>query len=189
MNSWFANLRQEATDLRKRIPLPSITDLSGAQEWQRRIIGGSVVAWLEHHGPAFLRERQVLHKLMSVDSDPGIVFTSNIPGLLAAQEIIEDDGQGVVYLHEKEFQRWLRKNPDREYRWHVHFWSFFREPIDKKFVARFTQAYPLGKGSSYWQHSEGTMWGVLAGRGGDHLWKWDGVEPQLLEEAVQTWIS
>ena len=189
MNSWFANLRQEVLGLRKRTPLPPIVGLNEAEEWQRRIIGGSVIAWLEQHGPAFLRERKVLHKTMNVDPDPGIVFTSNIPGLLAAQEIIGDGGQEVVYLHEKEFQRWLKKNPDPEYRWHVHFWSFFREPVDKILAAKFKKAYPMDKNFSCWQHSEGTMWGVLAGRGGDHLWQWDGVEPRLIEEAFHSWVS
>ena len=189
MNDWFGNLRQEVSGFRERIPLPPATNLSDAHEWQRRIIGGSLIAWLERHGPAILRERQVLHKLMDVDPTPGIVFTSNIPGLLAAQEIIEVDSQEIIYLHEKEFQDWLKKNPDPEFKWHVHFWSFFRDPVDKKFASKYKKAYPLNKELFYWQHSEGTMWGALAGRGGDHLWQWDGVEPKLLEEGFQSWIS
>lgn len=186
MNDWFSRLRQEIAALRHRKPFPSIEDLTDAEEWQRRIIGGSVIAWLEQHSPAILRERQVLHKVMNVDPDPGIVFTSNIPGLLAADEIIGSNGQEVVFLHEKEYKRWLRKNPDKEYRWHVHFWSIFHEP---KLPARIKMMYPLNDGSSYWQHSEGTNWGALAGRGVDHLWQWDGVEPKLLEEGFQSWVS
>jgi len=189
MNIWFENLREEVAILRERSPLSPAINLSEAHEWQRRIIGGSIIAWLEQHGPGILQERQVLHKLMNVDPAPGIVFTSNIAGLLAAQEIIEVDNQEVLYLHEKEFQHWLKKNPDPEYKWHVHFWSFFREPTNKEFASKSRKAYPLNNGSVYWQHSEGTMWGPLAGRGVEHLWQWDGVKPVLLEEAFQSWVS
>jgi len=187
MNDWFNKLRQESTDLRKCAPL--LSDLDEVQEWQRRIIGGSVIAWLEHHGPAILNERQILCELTKVDPNPGIVFTSTAPGLLAAQEILGDEQQDVVFLHDEEFMRWIKRNPDPAYCWHVHFWSFFREPVDKKLSEKARRAYPLPNGSTYWQHSEGTMWGSQAGRGGEHLWQWDGEEPQLLEEAFQSWIS
>jgi len=42
-------------------------------------------------------------------------------------------------------------------------------------------------GESYWLHKEGTMYGELFGRGGSHLWKWDGSEPTLLEECFEQW--
>jgi hypothetical protein len=189
MNDWFVSLRQKATNLRKKKPLPPETDLTSAEEWQQSIIGGGLIQWLDHHGPAFLSERKVLHKLIRVDPEPGIVFTSNIPGLLAAKEILGIEMNQIVYLHEKEFQRWLRNNPDPEYRWHMHFWSFFREPIQRKFATSAKKTFPLDDGSSYWQNSEGTMWGALAGRGAEHLWKWNGVEPELLQEAFENWIS
>jgi hypothetical protein len=148
-----------------------------------------VIAWFEHHGPALLLERKVLQKLTRVDPNPGIVFTSTTPGLLAAQEIFGDGRQDIICLYDEELLRWLKRHPDLAYRWHVHFWSSFREPVDKKIAEKAKRVYPLTEGSVYWQHSEGTMWGSQAGRGGEHLWVWDGQEPQLLEETFRSWVS
>lgn len=33
------------------------------------------------------------------------------------------------------------------------------------------------------------MWAVNAGRGVDHLWRWDGQAPELLEEALTHWVA
>ena len=127
--------------LSRRIPVTQVTPLYPPRHRRGRFR----YAWLKHHGPAFLAERMVLHKMMSVDPDPAC--------------------------------------------WHVHFWSHFREPVDKKFAAKFKKAYPMNKGSSYWQHSGGTMLGAIAGRGGDILWQWNGVGPRMIEEAFHSWVS
>ncbi len=42
--------------------------------------------------------------------------------------------------------------------------------------------HPVADGGSPWLHKVGTMCGQLFGRGGGHLWKWDGQEYTLLEE-------
>ena len=80
-----------------------------------------------------------------------------------------------------------KRHPELGYRWHVHTWSFFAGISPE--VADRAKQYPLGEGESYWLHEEGTMCGDLFGRGGGHLWKWDGREPVLLEEAIEQWVS
>lgn len=33
------------------------------------------------------------------------------------------------------------------------------------------------------------MWALNSGRGVDHLWRWDGGEAGLLEEALTHWVA
>jgi len=115
------------------------------------------------------------------------VFTSTEPGLVAAREILEEGYDTISFLYPEEFTEWLAVNPDPDYRWHVQTWSYFTS-VDAVTIEK-TKKYPLGDGESYWLHREGTMCGKLFGRGGDHLWKWNGTEPVLLEECINQWIS
>ncbi len=126
--------------------------------------------------------------LLDVDRDPAIVFTSNVPGLVAARELIGPDHERVLYLKEEEFADAPADLADPAYHWCIHFWSYFGE-VKPSLEAEARIKYPIPTGSIYWQHIEGTMWGINAGRGGDHLWCWNGHEPELLEEAISTWVS
>ena len=186
---WFASLQNHVRKLRAEHPLPRREALSAAEEWQCRIIGGSLIRWLNDHGPRMLQERRMLARTMHVEEDPCIVFTSSVPGLVAAQEIIGLDDEGIVYLGDDEFEAWSKDHADDEYRWHVHVWSHFTESLPSRLRQEAQESFPLPEGHVYWLHAEGTMWGKLAGRGGDHLWQWDGEKPTLLEEALRTWVS
>ena len=126
-------------------------------------------------------------ELQNFEKDPYIVFTSESPGLVAAREILRKGPANIVFLYPDEFTEWLKDNPDPEYRWHIHTWSFFA-PVDAA-TAKKAKKHPCSEGESLWLHKEGTMCGHLFGRGGDHLWKWNGREPELLEEAVNQWVS
>lgn len=186
---WTQQLREYVAKCRTVNPLPGRDQLSDAQEWQCRILGGSILSWLRQYGPRFLQERAVMCKLLGIDRDPAIVFTSNVPGLVAAREIIGPHHERVLYLLEDEFAGSSPKGADPQYKWHVHFWSFFREQLDPEFAAEARVKHPIPAGCSYWQHTEGTMWAANAGLGGDHLWQWNGQEPELLEEAMRRWVS
>jgi len=184
---WFEGLKAYTAECRKQTPLTRRDDLSLASEMQCRIIGGSLIGWLRQHGPRLLQERAVLAGLQNWEKDPFVVFTSEQPGLVAANEILENAPPTIVFLYCDEFTRWTKAHPDADYRWHVHTWSFFTAP-DLEEVRRAAK-YPLAVGDTYWLHKEGTMCGPLFGRGGDHLWKWNGREPELLEECFNQWVS
>jgi hypothetical protein len=130
-----------------------------------------------------------MYKLLDIDRDPLIVFTSDIPGLVTAQEIVGADHERVVFLLEDEYRVAPLLAADTAYKQHVHVWSFFRPELEPGFAAEAQAKYPIPDGCSYWQHSEGTMWAANAGRGGDHLWRWDGHEPGILEEAMSQWVA
>jgi hypothetical protein len=187
VSEWIARLHEYAAGCRSAAPLPDRDALTEAQEWQCRIVGGSILAWFRRYGTQFLQERVTLHKMLGVDRDPAIVFTSTVPGLVAAQDIIGPNHERVVYLLEDEYAAMPAPLADPEYKWHVQFWSFFCPDIEPEFAAEARAKHPIPVGCGYWQHSEGTLWAVNAGRGIAHLWRWDGHEPELLEEAMSHW--
>lgn len=184
VGEWAARLRQYAAGCREAAPLPGRDALTVAQEWHCRIVGSTLLSWLRQHGPRFHQERAVMSKLLGIDRDPAIVFTSDVPGLVAAQEIVGPDHERVIYLLEDEFSAAPSGVADPEYKRHIHFWSLFRPAVKPAFAAEAQAKHPIPAGCSYWQHSEGTVWAVNAGRFADHLWRWDGHEPELLEEAM-----
>ena len=186
---WIAQFRQHVSDCRAASPLPCRESLTCAEECQCQIIGGSLLNWLEHVGPRVLQERVVMCGLLGLDRDPLIVFTSDTPGLVAAHEILAPDHEKVGFLLKDEFSASPPQADDPDYRWHVHVWSFFRPAIEPAFEAQARAKHPIPDGVKYWQHSEGTMWAMNAGRGVDHLWRWNGEQPELLEEALSHWVS
>ena len=185
---WFAKLNAAVTHLREANPLPSREQFDDADEWRCRIVGSSLLHWLEDIGPTFLQERSVLCTALEIEPDPFVVFTSDTPGLVAAQEILGTDNEKITFLSGREFEAWLYGSPDESYRWHTHVFSQFRDTLESEFQQSAKEQYPVPIGVAYWQHSEGTNWAALAGKGVDHLWKWDGEKPELLEEAFTHWV-
>ena len=163
---WFEKLKAFLIECRDKRPLITRNDLQTVEEMQCRIIGGSLIGWLKEHGPNLLQERAMLAGLEDMEKDPFIVFTSEQPGLIAANEILSGGQSTIVFLYHDEYSAWLESNPDTNYQWHIHTWSFFA-PLDPTTVQR-AKKYPLTAGEAYWLHKEGTMCGPLFGRGGDH---------------------
>jgi hypothetical protein len=93
----------------------------------------------------------------------------------------------VVYLHKDPFTSWIEAHPDPEFKWHVHFWSYF---CDFQAGSCENKAkYELADNETLVLHKVGSMCGPLFGRGCGHLWKWDGDELTLLEEGYDQWVS
>jgi len=184
---WFDELKAYTAECRKHRPLTLRDDLSVCEEMQCRIIGGSLIGWLQEYGPRLLQERAVLSDFEGWEKDPFVVFTSEQPGLVAANEILEETPPTITCLYSDEFAEWTKTHPDEGYCWHIHTWSFFMAPDADEIKA--AARYPLVEGETYWLHKEGTVCGPLFGRGGDHLWKWNGEEPKLLEECFNQWVS
>ncbi len=187
-HAWFLELQQYCQECHRQRPIPERERLSAAEDVQCTYIGGSLFAWLERTGPQFLRERKSRHKVMGLTPNPGVVFTSNTAGLVAAADVLESRQGTVAFLLEDEFQQWLAESPDEQYKWHVHVRSFFRQHPDAAFLQQAKKRYPLAPGSVYWQQSESTMWGKLAGKGVEHLWRWDGERVELVAEAFLSWV-
>jgi len=187
-NPWENQLRTYVAQCRAAEPLPERADINPAEEWQCQIVGGTILSWLREHGPHFLEQRSVLGTLLDVDDDPAIVFTSNMPGLIAAREILGPDHERVICLLEREFAGSPAQLADPSFKHYLHFWSYFRSELDPQLADEAKAKYPLPPECRYWQHTEGTLWADNAGQEVDHLWCWDGHQPKLLEEAMSSRI-
>lgn len=60
VTEWTESMRHGAADCRRARPLPDRSALTLVQEWQCRIVGGALMAWLHDHGPRFLQERAAM---------------------------------------------------------------------------------------------------------------------------------
>lgn len=176
---WADKLRQHIARCREAKPIPRRNSLTLADEWQCRILGGSLVNGLRRDQPHIIQEASAL-RVLDVDSDRLIVFTSTLPGLVAAREILGPDDDRVAYLLEDEFSTFNEQDYDEACRWHIHKWSFFVEGGHLETYAR--PKHPLPKGATYWIHDDGCVWAQNAGDAVQHLWTWDGVKPTLVEE-------
>ena len=119
---------------------------------------------------------------MKFDPKPLIVFTTSIPGLVAAQEIMPEPSEDLVYLLHSEFEEWQQQHSVDEFTFHIRHWSYFRH-IDQELLARARKAFPQVKAEEYRTHTSGDLWGEQCGIEGEHLWCWNGQEMELLEEA------
>lgn len=186
--AWSRELREFISDRRRKRPYRDRSKFRDDEEWHYRIIGGGIISWLRHCCPYFMRERAFFADLRKFEKDPTIVFTSNEPGLVAAREILGDDFSGILSLYPTEYASWLKKRPDDNFQWHIHTWSYFSK-LDKETLAKAQKNHRISSGESYWLEKEGTMHGELAGIGADHLWKWNGKKPILIEGAINQWVS
>lgn len=170
-------------------PIPPRTELSLAQNHQCQSIGWTLIHWLQKYGPPMLQEREVLRESFDVESNPMIVFITSTPGLVAAAHLLKSRPPHIVYFSRESFDSFLEQYPDPNFRWHVVFTSLYTEDIAADTLARASAAYPLGLYERYWLHLETSELADLFALGAEHLWRWDGIEPLLLEEAFNTWRS
>lgn len=185
---WRTQLSAFVARCRARKPIPARETLSLAEEHQCRIIGGALIDWLQDHGPAFIQARNAHARVMpltfkTVGPSPTIVLVLDRPGLVAANEILESKPPNIFLLTQQQYHRFTKKHPDDTFDLHILHKS--------RFVAGPTQldAFPLRKGEEFWLHEERTILGRHFGRGGSHLWSWNGHEPTLAQEGFGTWIS
>ena len=185
---WFGRLREIARERRRANPLPGRNTLSTEEEFHYRIIGGALVRWLQHYLPKVLEERNAGHPAIQPNPEPHVVFISSPPGLMAACEILEPPSDQVVCITTDEYREYVEDAPDINYESHLSYSSYVEDIVPDELRALIDQSYPLEAGEVFWLHYEETIWGNDAGHGTVHLWKWNGQEPQLLEEGLTTWI-
>lgn len=180
-NSWSEALKAFSQSQYDSNPILDHDKLTDEDEWQYRIIGGGIVGFLEHGLPRILQERQVL-LMNKFDPNPFVVLTSDMTGLLAAHEIIPESSENIVHLLHTDYEQWEQQYPVDEFNFHIHHWSYFRE-LDQELLARAKEAYPSEEVDGFRVHTEGHLWGKNCGAFGDHLWRWNGAELELIEEA------
>jgi hypothetical protein len=170
-NKWQQGLLNYERAYRTGRPATNRKSLSKQGRMQCDIIAGTLAGQL--------------HNLQRMpDHNRHLVFTSTEPGLVAAHGILQGQSLAFCCLPPKEYRLWMQLHPDMNFRLHVHFWSHFVEHPDI-INCRFS----ISTDEQYWLHTEGMMCGPKFGRGADHLWKWDGEQPVLLQKNYTQWTS
>jgi hypothetical protein len=179
--NWSVSLKSFTQAQREQTPIPLRNSLSEEEEWQCRIIGGDFLGWCQHHFRDILQQRMAL-RIGDFDPNPIIVFTTTMPGLVAAQEIMPEPSENLVYLLHSEFKKWEKKHLVADFKFHIHHWSYFR-PIDQEILTRAQEVFPEVKAAEYRIHTSGELWGKHCGVEDEHLWRWNGQQLELLEES------
>jgi len=187
--TWRAALAEHSKQGLEEHPLPARATLSAADDMRCQITGDTLLDWLRKYGPPMLQEREVLRDSFEVETDPAIVFISTIPGLVAGLQILGVKQERVFFSTPERFASFLKRYPDDTNRWHVTYECYFFTPEEPKDLALAKQKYPLQPGEEYWLHREVSTLAPLFVRGGEHLWKWDGKTPVLLEEAFTSYFA
>lgn len=88
------------------------------------------------HGPDVLEQRLLLHPDERV---PGLVFTSDMTGLVAALEILGPSPEGIVYLLDDEAEDVFSRRQEDFFHSCVHFWARFQPRLPKHFKAQIAE--------------------------------------------------
>ena len=163
-----------------------IEDLDAIQDWQRRITGGVLIQFFE-----FL-ENSVDEELYPQIADHPLherlfVFVSDRGGMLAAEELMDTDSEQAICLSKEAWRAFLENpstDPDEAFVHHYEFWSVWHQKIPDGWDLE-----ELDPGDNYWLHEEGFALADGAGRGAQHLWRWDGQKMHLVDEMMTSWSS
>jgi hypothetical protein len=120
--------------------------------------------------------------VMQFNPDPVIVFTTSIPGLVVAHEILQILPTNLVYLHHADFEEWEQQHPVDRFTFHIHHWSYF-QPVSQELAKRASEQYLQIASEKLRIHANGDLWRERCGIAGQHLWRWNGQGMALVEEA------
>lgn len=177
---WTAALHSFVEEQRKSHLLLNQKDLSTEEDWQRRIIGSEFINWYNNRLEDILNERAALR--MQFDPAPLIVFTTNTPGVVAAQDILQEAPENIIFLLHNKFSEWEKQHPFDTFRFHIHHWSYFQN-INQQSLERAKTLHPDINPNDFRIHTTGVLWGENCGMQCDHLWHWSGEKMIMLEEA------
>lgn len=166
-----------------RIPLE---DLSPLQDWQRRINGGVLIQFFDLLTKTATEE--IYPQLLDHPLEERVfVFITDDPGFAAAEEIMDLESEQALCVLKEDWRTFLEHpdtNDDDDFIHHYQFWSVWHQEIPENW-----DVPPLDEGFEYWIHEEGFAVADGAGRGAQHLWRWDGEKLELAEELMSSWTS
>jgi hypothetical protein len=180
-------LRAHLAQRRQRMPIVPREHLDPLGECRCQVLGGHLIHWLQEQGPKLLRERAAFANLGGRQRDPLVCYISEMPGLVAAQEILGPNRGPVVWGCPEDFAG--LPIADSTLAYHVELRSMFVDVDVKAESKDVVTKHPIGPNETYLVHHDESILGPLFARGGRHLWKWDGDRLSLLEEGWSTWVS
>ena len=163
-------LEDFALEQRVKNPLPSLGSLTAEEKSEFHNIGYSFLAWLEDMLPQALATREAFPSL-AYESRPQILVTTSPSGLLALDELVGECAPSIVCLPTEEYDEWLELGSSLDWMEVIHHWNYF-EIHEEQDDLRI--------------HQVGTRWGELCGQGVSHLWRWTGLELELVRKSWAT---
>ncbi len=188
-------LREEASRWREQLvefvdqirsPLPERAQLSPLQQEHRKITGGLLVQFFE-----FLQETVDEELYPQLEDHPLeerlFLMISDEAGMHAADELMDTDSEQAFCILKQEWRAFLESpntDDDEAFVHHYQFWSVWHQNIPAEW-----DMPALDPEYDWWVHEEGFALADRAGRGAQHLWRWDGDEFELFEEELSSWSS
>ena len=167
-----SRLREHLVACRSTNPIPPRSGLSDLAEQQCQLLGGHLINWLNDRAPSLLSERAVIARLQDWETDPLICVVSDIPGLVAADEILEGEHERIVWGLPEDFEPLIEL--DQEQIFHVRFCSHFTAVDGADLPAELHEKHDIVADGEYFSHRDESVMGPLFVRGCLHLWRWDG---------------
>lgn len=183
-DAWYASL--SAYIERHQTDEPALDGhmLSARKSWQRRVSGGSLLAFLE-----FVSERahDLYPKLgQNPVTERVFVFITDKPGAVAARELIDENSNRAIWVDQHLWRSWLEDpttDHDDTFQWHYEFWSVWHRNVEEGWTFERQGTKQL------WVHEEGFALDDGLGSGSQHVWDWDGAQMILREQDVTRWVE
>ncbi|WP_397385658.1 hypothetical protein [Prosthecobacter sp.] len=185
---WATGLQEHLSVRQKDEPIPERENLTPMQEQQCRILGGHLIRWLQQWGPALIQERNFFADLNKWDKQPVIVILTDVPGLVAASEILGPPNDSLIYGKRQHVREYLTTTPDAEFTFHCELASYFEE-LDEAKATTLRERFNLDDQTLLASHFDCSIMGPLFARGGRHLWSFQEETPSLVEEGYESWVS
>ncbi|TXD38910.1 hypothetical protein FRC98_00470 [Lujinxingia vulgaris] len=173
-------------DAQRPAPLPDKDALDPRQNAQRRVTGGVLLQFfdfLEKTASEELYPQLAEHPL----PERVFVFVTDEAGYCAATELMDLSTPQATCVLKEEWREAIEDpvfEDDETYIHHYQFWSVWHRNIPETW-----DVPELEPGTEYWLHEEGFALADGAGRGAQHLWRWNGTELSLVEETMTSWTS
>lgn len=190
-------LREEARQWRRQLidfverirsPLPERAQLSPLQHEQRRVTGGVLLQFFE-----FIQDSANNEMYPQLADHPLeqrlFLMISDEAGMHAADELMDTDTPQAFCLLKEEWRAFLESpdtDDDEAFTHHYQFWSVWHQNIPQEWD---TPQLDDNSDDDYWVHEEGFALADRAGRGAQHLWRWDGENFDLVDEELSSWSS
>jgi len=185
---WARGLQEHLSMCQQNDPIPARESLTPTQEKQCRILGGHLIRWLQQWGPALIQERNFFADMNKWDKQPVIVILTDVPGLVAASEILGPPNDSLIYGNHQHVREYLTTTPDAEFTFHCELASYF-EVLDEAKASSLREKFNLNDQTHLASHFDCSTMGPLFARGGRHLWSFQEETPSLVEEGYDSWVS
>lgn len=194
VSDWLKDVRAFALARRRLDTLPNGHELDDLDNFKRRVSGGVLLQFLdflqlgdalEIFGPAL--EKFPLH-------ERAFLFITDLPGAVAGQELMQSDSTHAFCILRDEWRAWLmdpEHDQDAGFLEHFEFWSMWHQDLhaEWEYESDLKFAELQKGGAQLWVHEEGFALAPNAGRGAQHLWRWNGQQMEKVHEAISSWTS